>query len=271
MAAWRRSQLELLKMMHRVEVTPLTTGQLRQMFQLMTDVHGIAPPQIVERIGQALARLARRLLDDDLTDRPIVVLAGQGVKGAAGLAAARHLFKAGAWVQTILVHPPEDHLMGNDQNEAAQQLARLRELDAPLAWAEEGWELPPADLVIDALIDVDEEGEPGEKVRNLIHLANSNTAPILSLDAPSGLDGATGGLRTPCVQAAATLALILPKRGLLIEPSRSMCGDLYLAGIDMPSTLYAQLGLDSSSFFSRDTIVTLAVMEEKAFIAEDAL
>jgi hypothetical protein len=50
-----------------------------------------------------------------------------------------------------------------------------------------------------------------------------------------------------------------------------MCGDLYLAGIDMPSTLYAQLGLDSSSFFLRDTIVTLAVMEGKAFIAEDAL
>jgi NAD(P)H-hydrate epimerase len=258
-------------MAHRVEVTPITTGQLHQMIQLMADAHGITPPQLMERTGQALARLARRLLDDDLTDRPIVVLAGQGIKGAAGLAAARHLFNAGAWVQTILAYPPENYRMGNGQSEAAQQLASLQELNAPLAWAEEGWELPPADLVIDALIDVDEEGEPEGKVRDLIHLANSNMAPILSLGAPSGLDGATGDLTMPCVQAAATLALILPKRGLLIEPGRSICGDLYLAGIDMPSTLYAQLGLDSPSFFSRDTIVTLAVIEGKAFITKATL
>jgi hypothetical protein len=75
----------------------------------------------------------------------------------------------------------------------------------------------------------------------------------------------------PTIQAAATMALILPKWGLLSEPGRSVCGDLYLASIDTPSALYAQLGLDRSLLFARDTIVSLEVIEEKAFVAGDAL
>jgi NAD(P)H-hydrate epimerase len=250
-------------MSHTLEVPSISAGQMRQIVQGMASVYGISPMQTIDRTGQALARLAKRLLDDDIVDRPIVVLAGQGLKGAGGLAAARHLTGEGAWVQTILTHPQEIY-----QGEAAHQLTSLQALDAPLAWAEEGWELPPTDLIIDALLDSDAHGEPGDKARNLIHLANSNMAPILSLEAPSGLDATTGELATPHIQATATMTLILPKSGLLIEPGRRACGALFLADIGAPHALYTRFGFAPLPFSPRDPIIRLDVIEGKAFVAE---
>ena len=88
-------------------------------------------------------------------------------------------------------------------------------MGAPLAWAEEGWELPPCDLLIDAVIGYGLRGDPRGKARELILLANSSQAPILSLDTPSGVDTAEGRVIAPHMRAAATLTLALPKIGLL--------------------------------------------------------
>src|SRR5690606_35300752 len=112
---------------------------------------------------------------------------------------------------------------------------------APLAWAEEGWELPLCDLVIDAIIGVGLQGEPQGKARDLIQLANSSAAPILSLDVPSGVDAGSGAPATPHVAAAAMLALALPKQGLLVDAARRACGELYLADLGVPLALYAEL------------------------------
>jgi NAD(P)H-hydrate epimerase len=140
-------------------------------------------------------------------------------------------------------------------------------MGAPLAWAEEGWELPPADLVIDAIIGYGLRGDPRGRARDLIHLANSSLAPILSLDAPSGVDTGEGRAYAPHVRAAATLTLALPKRGLLIEPARAACGDLYLADISVPAALYSQLGFDVPPVFARDPIVLLDVVDGSAVCA----
>src|SRR5690606_35235460 len=135
----------------------------------------------------------------------------------------------GAWVQVLCTHPPDEC-----RDAAAHQLATLQAMGASPAWAEEGWELPPCDLVIDAIIGCGLHGEPQDKARDLIQLANSSMAPILSLDVPSGLEAAGGQVLTPHIQAAATLTLSLPKNGLLVEPGRGACGDLYLADIGIP-------------------------------------
>jgi NAD(P)H-hydrate epimerase len=212
----------------------------------------MAPHQLVETSGQRLAQLAQLLLEDDLADRPVVVLAGSGNKGASGLAAARQLVAWGAWVQIVLSAPPDAYA-----GETAQQLAQIQALDAPLAWAEEGWELPPADLLIDALIGYGLHGAPGGTVRELIHLANSSRAPILSLDLPSGVDAATGALATPHIQADATLARAWPAPALLREPGRSVCGEIYLADIGIPPALYARAGVEAAALFAGGPLLRL--------------
>ncbi|CAN5836763.1 hypothetical protein BH10CHL1_BH10CHL1_36050 [soil metagenome] len=248
--------------MPSIDLPNLSVEQMREVDRLMHEDYQIELLQIMENAGHKFALLAKRLLDDDVVDRSIVVLAGRDSKGGGGLVAARHLLNWGAWVQVLLTHPLSDYT-----GIPAQQLAILQEMEAPLAWAEEGWELPPADLILDALIDHTLRDDGQGKARDLIQLANSSAAPILSLESPSGLDATTGQLSTPHIRAAATLALALPKTGLLIEPGLKATGQLYLADIGVPPELYARLGLKVPSLFDRDPITPLAVIEGKAVIA----
>ena len=247
----------------------LSTDQMREVDRLMVEQYGIQLLQMMENAGRNLALLAKRILsfedeEDPLQDRPIVVLAGRGNNGGGGLAAARHLLNWGAWVQIVLPHPPADL----PPSTMKDQLSILQKMHAPLAWAEEGWELPPADLVIDALIGYGLSGSPRGRTTDLIQLANSSVAPILSLDAPSGLDTDSGQPSVPCVAATATLTLALPKRGLVQPPAQAACGQLFLADIGVPPVLYESLDLDVPPLFAIDTVLPLQVEGGSAFVEE---
>ena len=247
--------------MDPVAVPSLTTEQMKEVDRLMVEVYRIDLLQMMENAGRALALLAKRMLDGSVADRSIVVLVGRGNNGGGGLAAARHLLNWGAWVQIICSYAPE-HFKGA----AAQQLAALQAMGAPLAWAEEGWELPPADLVIDAVIGYGLRGDPRGKARELIQLANSSAAPILSLDAPSGVDTNDGRTFSPHIRAAATLTLGLPKRGLLLVPARSACGRLFVADISVPLALLSEIGVEVPPLFERDPILELSVADGAAYL-----
>jgi NAD(P)H-hydrate epimerase len=242
-------------------VPAVTVAQMQEIDRLMAAVYPTEPPALLENTGRALALLARRLLDEAVADRAIVVLAGPGSNGAGGLAAARLLLEEDAWVQIILTDAAD--ALGPA---AAEQFAALQAAGAPIAWAEDGWELPPADLVIDAILDAGDAGEPQGAARALIQLANSSPAPILSLDAPSGVDGTTGRGRTPHVRAAATLARGLPLAGLLQPAAHAACGRLFLADAGVPRTLYAQVGIDAPLLFAREPILELQVRDGRAYV-----
>jgi NAD(P)H-hydrate epimerase len=239
----------------------LSTEQMREVDRLMIEEYHIDLLQMMENAGRNLALLAKRLLDGDIADRPIVVLAGRGNNGGGGLVAARHLLNWGAWVQVLLTHRPEEFT-----GVPAGQLRTLEAMGLPIAWAEEGWELPPADLVIDAINGYGLKGAPQGAAATLIRLANSSVAPILSLDAPSGLETTTGQLFTPYIRAAATMTLALPKVGLLSAEAAPAVGQLYLADISVPPQLYAHLGIEMDPIFAADTILPLRVEDGVASV-----
>ena len=242
--------------METIAIPTLTTEQMVEVDRLMIEAYRIELVQMMENAGRNLALLAKELLDGDIVDRPIVVLAGRGNNGGGGFVAARHLLNWGAWVQVITAYPPEQY-----SGVPHHQLSILQAMDAPLAWADEGWELPPTDLVIDAIIGYGLRGDPRGAARDLIQLANSSLAPILSLDAPSGIDTASGRVFAPHIRAAATMTLALPKSGFLTSEAMSASGDLYLADISVPPALYERLGLTVSPLFGRDTVVPIHVVD----------
>ena len=244
-----------------VLIPALTTAQMQEVDRLMVEEYHIELLQMMENAGRNLALLAKRMLDDDIADRPVVVLAGRGNNGGGGLVAARHLLNWGAWVQVVTSYTPDGY-----QGVPRHQLDILQRMGAPLAWAEEGWELPPCDLLIDAVIGYGLRGDPRGKARELILLANSSRAPILSLDTPSGVDTAAGRVFAPHMRAAATMTLALPKVGLLQPDALAACGDLYLADISVPPELYAHLDLDVPPLFARDTVLSVHVKHGSAFV-----
>ena len=104
----------------------------------------------------------------------------------------------------------------------------------------------PATLIIDALIGYSLQGDPWGRSAELIEWANKQATPILALDTPSGLDVTTGMQRVPCIRAAATMTLALPKLGLY---QAAEVGQLYLADISVPALVYERMGLSVGSLF----------------------
>ena len=115
------------------------------------------------------------------------------------------------------------------------------------------------DLIIDAVIGYSLSGAPRGTAAKLIIWAYTQGAPILSLDAPSGIDTTSGKVHNPAIRATATLTLALPKEGLRSSDTVDYVGELYLADISIPPGLYAgpDLELPFGPIFAQDEIIRL--------------
>lgn len=163
-----------------------------------------------------------------------------------GLVAARHLANRGIDVSVAQSRPDAAlHPVTAHQRDILRRMG-IVVVDQPRA----------ADLVIDAVIGYSLEGDPVGPAAELIEWANRQPAPVLSLDAPSGLDVSSGRAASPCVRADVTMTLALPKVGLLMAPS--LVGDLFVADISVPPVLFERLGIDIGALFAGDTIVGVA-------------
>jgi NAD(P)H-hydrate epimerase len=114
-------------------------------------------------------------------------------------------------------------------------------------------------LIVDGLIGYRLKGAPQGTVADLIRWANAQAAPILALDIPSGVDGTTGTVLDPAIKATATMTLALPKAGLFAPEAQTWVGELYLADIGVPPTLYAEpdLSLYVGALFAESEILRL--------------
>ena len=124
-----------------------------------------------------------------------------------------------------------------------------------------GIALPPdnTELIIDGLIGYNLQGSPQGQTANLIRWANGHSAPILALDLPSGVDATSGIVQELGIEAAATMTLALPKKGLKLRGKDKYVGELFLADISIPPALYAdpRINLEVGHIFHNGDIVQL--------------
>lgn len=240
---------------------PIGVADMVEVDRLMIEEYGSTLLQMMENAGRSLAATGRRMLGGSTAERRVLVLVGKGNNGGGGLVAARHLAKASAHVTVALAaepgelgEVPERHLgtlqgMGIDGSDRSTSVDELPAL------------LPGTDLVLDALVGYSLRGAPREPVAGFIRAANATSAPRLSLDIPSGLDGDSGIPQEPCFRATTTLTLAWPKAGLLTEAARPYVGDLYLADIGVPEPVYRAVGVEREQIFARRPIVRLEVRD----------
>ena len=112
-----------------------------------------------------------------------------------------------------------------------------------------------SDLIIDSLLGYNLKGNPRKPISTLIHLSNRGGKPILAIDIPSGLNGNTGLVSDPTIEAFATITLALPKVGLLKESAREHVGELYVADLSVPRKVYTKIGVEVSTLFGSDEIL----------------
>lgn len=204
--------------------------------------------QMMENAGRNFAELSRRQMGGTVQGHSVAIFCGNGNNGGGGLTAARHLHNWGANVVVALTKPADEF-----RGVPAHQLDILKRMNVPII---KPTSLPSTvDLILDAIIGYSLSGIPRGMAADLIHWANRQNVPILSLDTPSGLDLTSGMALDPTIRATATLTLALPKQGLLNPQAKPYVGELYLADISVPPELYTKMGIAVPSLFTEHDII----------------
>ena len=234
----------------------LTTEQMVEIDRAMIEDSRIELIQMMENAGRNLAHLARRrFLNGDPVGRRVVVLAGTGGTGGGALVAARRLHNWGVDIHVFITRTPDRFTPIS-----RHQLDILKRMRVPVATADRITDEQVPKLIVDGVIGYNLTGAPAGAAAMLIEWANAESAPVLALDAPSGVDTTTGTVYEPAVRADATMTLALPKEGLRAPGVAPHVGELYLADISLPPSLYAApvLGLSVGPLFARDDVIRLA-------------
>lgn len=94
------------------------------------------------------------------------------------------------------------------------------------------------DLIVDALLGLGLTGIVRAPINTVINTINQFTQPVLSLDAPSGLNADTGHGYGCAIQADVTLAYIGYRKGFFTYQGSQLCGQLELATLGITENAY---------------------------------
>ena len=134
----------------------------------------------------------------------VVICCGRGNNGGDGFVVARHLDLRSHAVRVLVFDDP-----AGLRGDAALNFAVLEKSGVPIhRIAVDGLEgelssqLSGAGWIVDALLGTGAAGEPRPPLDRIIDTINSQTAPVLAIDVPSGLDCDTGQAGDPTFRAA---------------------------------------------------------------------
>jgi NAD(P)H-hydrate epimerase len=168
----------------------------------------------------------------DVAGKVVTVVCGKGNNGGDGFVVARYLHEKGAKIEIFLIGDRES--VKGDAKINLQRAEKvglwIKELPDP-AQFEIG---PNSALIVDAIFGTGFTGPIKEPYAEVIRKINEHHAPVAAVDAPSGLDGASGQVADPTVMADLTVTFGLPKLGQVVYPGKGYCGILTVADIGFP-------------------------------------
>jgi NAD(P)H-hydrate epimerase len=213
-AGWKRHAL----------LTPQQMGEADR----LTIAGGIPGIVLMENAGRAVADAVSRRWPK----QKALVLCGPGNNGGDGFVAARILAERG-WPVRVALLGAQEALKGD----AAAAAARWTGPVEPLARAV----IRDAGLVIDALFGAG-LARPIEGVsRDVIAAVDSARLPVIAVDVPSGVDGASGAVLGIAPKAALTVTFFRRKPGHLLLPGRSHCGETLVAPIGISDAVLGDI------------------------------
>lgn len=172
---------------------------------------------LMERAGRATAHAALRIAKD--TGAPILVVAGPGNNGGDAWVAAAYLSES---FHRVVVLDVNGGTPKATEARTAKQGLENREGQVIGEWPEA---LRPA-LIVDGLLGIGLTRDVELKFADIINRINASGVPVLSIDAPSGLDAATGSVRGSAVRATHTISFIAHKIGLHTAEGLDYRGEL---------------------------------------------
>lgn len=236
----------------------VAASHMRDLQRAAIDDYHVDILQLTENAGRATATLVHAMFGGKARGQRVLVMAGGGSNGAAGLVAVRHLANWGFAAEPVFGEITEEmapHTRRQAEILRASGLYELQDRDSSATSLRE--HLRRADLIVDALVGYGLAGPPAGISAAATEMAVECGRPILSLDVPTGVDSTTGTVSTPAVHANTTLLLDLPKRGLLEKSCHGCVGEMYLADLGIPRAVYESAGINVDGIFSEGPIVRI--------------
>ena len=171
----------------------------------------------------------------------VLFVCGSGNNGGDGCAAARLWMQRGGKADVWLLKSPSQ--MKGDAGVNARLLSSCGAAMHVLYG--EAPEIPQGcAAIVDALYGTGLSREIEGAALDAVLTMNASGLPVIAVDIPSGVDGATGAALGEAVRAEATVTFHRAKHGHMLFPGRAMTGRLAIADIGILSDWDGALGYD---------------------------
>jgi ADP-dependent NAD(P)H-hydrate dehydratase / NAD(P)H-hydrate epimerase len=212
-------------------VKPLVEVATVQAADAQAAAAGTPVSALMARAGAAVANATAELLGGTY-GRRVVALAGRGNNGGDALDALARLARRGAGAEALLT--TEVDRLGDEARRTAELVlgagGRVRVFTPELAKVL----LADADVVLDGVLGTGTSGAPRGLAAEAIVAADASPAPVVAVDIPSGVDGATGEVAGPAIHAAVTVTFQALKPGHVLPPGSEHTGRIRVADIGLP-------------------------------------
>ena len=196
----------------------LTPAEMAEADKL-TIAGGISGFSLMEHAGLAVAEAVRRRAPGKAR---VAVMTGPGNNGGDGFIAARILSEAGYTVSVGML-TARDRLTSDAAFAAASWTGFSKGLSPSIA--------EEADIIIDALFGAGLDRNVEGVAANTIAAVNRSDVPVIAVDLPSGINGATGKVMGVAIEAVESVTFFRAKPGHFLLPGRKHCGKLTIADI----------------------------------------
>jgi hydroxyethylthiazole kinase-like uncharacterized protein yjeF len=185
--------------------------------------------ELMERAGAAVARAAA---DAGVTGRRFAIVCGPGNNGGDGFVAARLLKEQGFAIKLMLLGAAVK-LRGDAAIAAKRWSGEVEPFDAGA--------FSNCDLIVDALFGAGLSRDLSGEAKDAVEAINAAGVPVVAVDLPSGIDGASGQVRGVAVRATNTVTFCRMKPAHLLMPGRIHVGKIIVADIGIPDRIVREV------------------------------
>ncbi len=204
--------------------------QVQAFDKCIIEEYNISGTTLMERAGAAAWNAAYQCWP---AIKNVTVLCGTGNNGGDGYVVARLALDSGCVVQLLQ--------LGNINHLTDTAKIMLQRYQAAGGTVKPFEDLPrKTDLIVDAMLGTGLTRDVTGIWANAITAINSQHAPILALDIPSGLNANTGHIMGCAVRAQLTVTFIALKQGLFTGYGLECCGKIEFNGLQAPAAIYSR-------------------------------
>jgi NAD(P)H-hydrate epimerase len=220
-----------------IQLTKVVSSDEMSRIEKLAYAAGASDAKFMEEAGSGAASVIMELIDKARLSPRVTIFAGKGNNGGDGYVCAVYLLQNGFHVEVFqLFSAAERSPLCNLQADRFDKMGgKIVNIDSV-----KNIIIPDEGVIVDALVGTGFRGGAIGSLAELIEKINACHVPVVAIDIPSGLCGATGRVETVAICADYTLFLELPKTGFFIDKGWDLVGKLIKVSFSLPSKFVDQ-------------------------------